>query len=122
MGVLMRRVLDGDEKVAEWSAEDPASIDAARRLLQRELDAGYIGGARRDGDNEPSRSCRADADVGDPHDADGRWLARTRIAVLGAGAMGAEKVGDHKQSTLQDLEAGKPLELAGLLAKTLGVG
>jgi len=28
---------------------------------------------------------------------------------------GAEKVGDHKTSTLQDLEAGKPLELAALI-------
>jgi 2-dehydropantoate 2-reductase len=28
---------------------------------------------------------------------------------------GAEKVGDHKTSTLQDLEAGKPLELAAII-------
>jgi 2-dehydropantoate 2-reductase len=28
---------------------------------------------------------------------------------------GAERVGDHKPSTLQDLEAGKPLELAALI-------
>jgi 2-dehydropantoate 2-reductase len=28
---------------------------------------------------------------------------------------GAEKVGDHKPSTLQDLEAGKPLELAAIV-------
>jgi 2-dehydropantoate 2-reductase len=28
---------------------------------------------------------------------------------------GAEKVGDHKPSTLQDLEAAKPLELAAIV-------
>ena len=28
---------------------------------------------------------------------------------------GAEKVGEHKTSTLQDLEAGKPLELAAII-------
>ena len=28
---------------------------------------------------------------------------------------GAERVGEHKPSTLQDLEAGKPLELAALI-------
>ena len=28
---------------------------------------------------------------------------------------GAEKLGDHKSSTLQDLEAGKPLELAAII-------
>jgi 2-dehydropantoate 2-reductase len=28
---------------------------------------------------------------------------------------GAERVGEHKTSTLQDLEAGKPLELAALI-------
>jgi 2-dehydropantoate 2-reductase len=28
---------------------------------------------------------------------------------------GAAKVGDHKPSTLQDLEAGKPLELAAIV-------
>ena len=42
MGVLLRRVLDGHERVAEWSADDEASMEEARRLLREELDAGYI--------------------------------------------------------------------------------
>ena len=42
MGVLLRRVLDGHERVAEWSADDEASIEEARQLLRQELDAGYI--------------------------------------------------------------------------------
>jgi hypothetical protein len=61
MGVLMRRVLTGDEKVLEWSAEDSESLDAARRRLREELEAGYT--AVRDGDNEPLRDLPADADV-----------------------------------------------------------
>ncbi len=62
MGVLMRRVLTGDEKIAEWSAEDADSLDAARRLLRREMEAGYMA-VRADGDNEPLRDLPADADV-----------------------------------------------------------
>ena len=37
MGVLLRRVLDGHERVAEWSADDEASIEEARQLLRQEL-------------------------------------------------------------------------------------
>ena len=62
MGVLMRRVLTGDEKLTEWSAEDADSLDAARRLLQQELEAGYMA-VRADGGNEPLRELPADADV-----------------------------------------------------------
>jgi hypothetical protein len=63
MGVLMRRVLTGHERVAEWSPDDAASLDAARRLLKRELDAGYMA-VRADGDdNEPLTELPADADV-----------------------------------------------------------
>ena len=63
MGVLMRRVLTGHEKLAEWSPDDAASFDAARRLLRRELDAGYLA-VRADGDdNQPVTELPADADV-----------------------------------------------------------
>ena len=62
MGVLMRRVLTGDEKLAEWSAEDAESLDAARRLLREELEAGYMA-VRADGGNEPLRELPPDADV-----------------------------------------------------------
>jgi hypothetical protein len=62
MGVLMRRVLTGDEKLAEWSAEDAESLDAARRLLRREIEAGYTA-VRADGSHEPVRELPADADL-----------------------------------------------------------
>jgi hypothetical protein len=62
MGVLMRRVITGDEKIAEWSAEDAESLDAARRRLRQEMEAGYMA-VRGDGDQEPLRELPADADV-----------------------------------------------------------
>jgi len=59
----MRRVLDGHERVAEWSPEDPASLDAARQVLQRELEAGYMA-VRAEGDeNEPLEDLPPDAEV-----------------------------------------------------------
>ena len=63
MGVLLRRVLDGHESVAEWSPDDAASLDAARRVLKRELDAGYLAVRADDNDNEPLTDLPADADV-----------------------------------------------------------
>jgi hypothetical protein len=63
MGVLLRRVLTGHETLAEWSPEDPASLDSAQRLLQRELDAGYVAVRAEDGDNEPVTQLPADAEV-----------------------------------------------------------
>ena len=63
MGVLLRRVLDGHERVAEWSPDDAASLDAARRLLKRELDAGYMAVRADDDDNEPVTELPADAEV-----------------------------------------------------------
>jgi hypothetical protein len=63
MGVLLRRVLDGHERVAEWSPDDAASLDAARRLLKRELDAGYMAVRAENDDNEPLTELPADADV-----------------------------------------------------------
>jgi hypothetical protein len=63
MGVLLRRVLDGHERVAEWSSDDDASIDAARELLQRELDAGYIAVRAEDDDNAPLTELPVDAEA-----------------------------------------------------------
>ena len=37
----MRRVLDGEELLAEWSASEPGSYEAAAALLRRELEAGH---------------------------------------------------------------------------------
>ena len=63
MGVLLRRVLSGHEQVAEWTPDDAASVDAARRLLKRELDAGYMAVRAEDDDNEPLTDLPPDADV-----------------------------------------------------------
>ena len=63
MGVLLRRVLTGHERVAEWSPDDAASLDAARRLLKRELEAGYMAVRSEDDHNEPITELPADAEV-----------------------------------------------------------
>ncbi len=41
--------------------------------------------------------------------------AASRRSTSSGGSTGAERVGDHKTSMLQDLEAGKPLELDALV-------
>jgi hypothetical protein len=41
MGKLVRRTLHGHELLAEWSASDPSSYDAAAAVFERELDSGY---------------------------------------------------------------------------------
>jgi hypothetical protein len=63
MGILKRRVLTGHETLAEWSPDDAASLDAARRLLKRELDAGYMAVRADEDDNEPLTELPADAEV-----------------------------------------------------------
>lgn len=42
MGKIVRRLMDGDETVIEWSAEDPASVQAAEKVLIDEREAGYF--------------------------------------------------------------------------------
>ena len=63
MGVLLRRVLDGHQQLAEWSPDDAASLDAARRLLRQELDAGYIAVRAENDDNEPITELPVDAEA-----------------------------------------------------------
>jgi hypothetical protein len=63
MGVLKRRVLTGHETLAEWSSDDPASLEAAQRLLHRELESGYVAVLAEDGENEPVTELPADAEV-----------------------------------------------------------
>ena len=63
MGKLVRRTLDGDSMLLEWSADDAASVEAAAEAMRREVDAGYVavrGGAGR---NEPVDELPPDADV-----------------------------------------------------------
>jgi hypothetical protein len=53
VGRLLRRTLDGDETVAEWSADDPESVRAASEAMRREVDAGYMAVEGGEGHNEP---------------------------------------------------------------------
>jgi hypothetical protein len=41
MGKLVRETLHGHEPLAEWSASDSGSYEAALAVFERELDAGY---------------------------------------------------------------------------------
>ena len=63
MGKLVRRTLEGDEIVAEWSAEDPASVRAAAEAMRREVDAGYTAMQGGEGRNEPVDELPPDAAV-----------------------------------------------------------
>ncbi len=53
MGKLVRRTLDGDTTVAEWSADDDESVRAAAEAMRREVDAGYVAVEGGKGGNDP---------------------------------------------------------------------
>ena len=53
MGKLVRRTLEGDETVAEWSADDADSVRAAAEAMRREVDAGYVAVKGGEGRHEP---------------------------------------------------------------------
>ena len=63
MGKLVRRTLDGDEVVAEWSAEDPDSVRRAADAMRQEVDAGYVAVAGGEGRNEPVDELPSDAEM-----------------------------------------------------------
>jgi hypothetical protein len=63
MGKLVRRIQEGYETVAEWSAEDSGSLDAARSKLAEELEAGYTAVLADGDDNKPITELPADADM-----------------------------------------------------------
>jgi len=63
MGKLVRRTVDGDSTLLEWSADDAASVRAAADALRREVDAGYMAVNGDDGRNEPVDELPPDADV-----------------------------------------------------------
>ena len=63
MGKILRRTLEGDETVAEWSASDPESVRAAAEVLQREVDAGYMAVEGGKGRNEPVAELPPDAEL-----------------------------------------------------------
>jgi hypothetical protein len=63
MGKLVRRTVDGDSTVLEWSADDADSVRAAAEAMQREVENGYtavLGGEDR---HEPVDDLPPDADV-----------------------------------------------------------
>lgn len=53
MGKLVRRTLDGDSTIAEWTADDESSVRAAAEAMRREVDAGYVAVEGGEGRNEP---------------------------------------------------------------------
>jgi hypothetical protein len=63
MGKLMRRTVDGDSTVLEWSADDAASVRAAAEAMRREVDAGYVAVRGGEGRNEPVDELPPDAEV-----------------------------------------------------------
>ena len=74
MGKLVRRTVDGDSVVAEWSADDADSVRAAAEAMRREVEAGYMAVQGGEGRNEPVRRAAPGRAGRDPHDADGRRL------------------------------------------------
>ena len=63
MGKLVRRTLDGDSTIAEWSPDDPGSVQRAAAAMRREIDAGYVAVEGGEGRNEPVQELPADAEV-----------------------------------------------------------
>jgi hypothetical protein len=62
MGRLARRALDGDEIIAEWSAADAGSYEAAAELFRRELDSGYSAVRVEGAEHHPVTELPEDAD------------------------------------------------------------
>jgi hypothetical protein len=63
MGKLVRRTLDGDTTVAEWSPDDAGSVQAAAEAMRREVDAGYVAVSGGEGRHEPVEDLPPDADL-----------------------------------------------------------
>jgi hypothetical protein len=63
MGKLVRRTVDGDSTLLEWSADDAASVRAAVEAMHREVDAGYVAVRGGEGRNEPVDELPPDAEV-----------------------------------------------------------
>jgi hypothetical protein len=63
MGKLVRRTVDGDSTLLEWSADDAGSVDAAAEAMRREVEAGYMAVRGDEGRNDPVDELPPDADV-----------------------------------------------------------
>jgi hypothetical protein len=63
MGKLVRRTVEGDSTVLDWSADDADSVRAAAAAMQREVEAGYMAVLGGEGRHEPIDELPADAEV-----------------------------------------------------------
>jgi hypothetical protein len=63
MGKLVRRTVEGDYVVVEWSADDADSVRAAAEAMKDEVEAGYMATLGGEGRHEPVDELPADADV-----------------------------------------------------------
>jgi hypothetical protein len=63
VGKLVRRTVDGDSTVLEWSAADPESVRRAGDTLRDEVAAGYTAVLGGEGRNEPIDELPPDADL-----------------------------------------------------------
>ncbi len=63
MGKIVRRLMTEYEPVAEWSADDPASYQAAQEILRKEIDNGFTAVESKDGRNEPVTELPQDAEL-----------------------------------------------------------
>ena len=63
MGKLVRRTVEGDATVLEWSAGDADSVRAVAEAMQREVKSGYVAVLVGEGRSEPVDDLPADADV-----------------------------------------------------------
>jgi hypothetical protein len=63
MGKLVRRTVEGDSTLLEWSADDPESVRAATEAMRSEMQDGYMAVLGGEGRNEPVDELPPDADV-----------------------------------------------------------
>ena len=63
MGKLVRRTIEGDSTVLEWSADDEDSVRRAAEKMREEVAAGYTAVLGSDGRNELIDELPPDADV-----------------------------------------------------------
>ena len=63
MGKLLRRTVDGDSTLLEWSADDEESVRRAAATMREEIAAGYVAVLGGDGRNEPIDELPPDAEL-----------------------------------------------------------
>ena len=61
MGKIVRRVLDGDVTLIEWSPSDPAMVEAAEVVFRREVENGYM--AVDEQSNQPVQKLPVEAEL-----------------------------------------------------------